>query len=109
MMSNEPNFSSATDLDGRPFDGQCPVCGHPEVRRALPLEYLPDIQAVTVREACRRLSIGKTTFYAIAQTGKLELFKLRGRRLVTVASLRRLVASEIEHEKRALPGRQDQP
>lgn len=53
---------------------------------------------LTVAEACEWLSIGKTTFYSLLNEGHFDTFKVRKRRLVTVASLHRFVSDKVRAE-----------
>lgn len=47
--------------------------------------------AVSVSEAAKALSLGKTSTYALIKEGRLEVFKLGRRTLVKTESIRRLV------------------
>lgn len=49
---------------------------------------------VSISDAAKALSIGRTSLYELIRTGELETRKMGRRRLVTVASLRRLAAEE---------------
>ena len=46
---------------------------------------------VSVAETASALNLGRTSVYALINAGKLETRKMGRRRLVTVASIRRLV------------------
>ena len=46
--------------------------------------------AYSVDEACRLLSIGRTSLYELAKTGQLKLIKIAGRTLVPHSELVRL-------------------
>lgn len=48
--------------------------------------------AASVSETARTLGIGRTLVYEMIADGRLETFKLGRRRLVTIESIRRLVA-----------------
>ena len=47
--------------------------------------------AVSVNDAARALSLGRTSIYAMISDGRLETFKLGRRTLIKMASIRRLV------------------
>ncbi len=49
--------------------------------------------AVSINDAAKALGLGRTSIYAMITDGRLESFKLGRRRLVTVASIRRLAES----------------
>lgn len=49
--------------------------------------------AVSINDAAKALGLGRTSIYAMIADGRLEAFRLRRRRLVTVESIRRLVAA----------------
>lgn len=46
---------------------------------------------ISVKEAAKALSLGRTTVYELINDGQLETVKLGSRRLVKVASMRRLI------------------
>ncbi len=46
---------------------------------------------VSIAEATKALSIGRTSVYELIRTGQLETRKMGRRRLITAESLRRLV------------------
>jgi excisionase family DNA binding protein len=45
---------------------------------------------ISVQEAARMLSIGRTSIYQLMNSGELETMKLGRRRLITIESLRRV-------------------
>lgn len=47
--------------------------------------------AISVIEAARRLSLGKSTVYRLAKAGKVRFVKIGGRTLVPVAELDRII------------------
>ncbi len=47
--------------------------------------------ALSVRDACASLSIGKTTLYALIRAKKLPVVRIGGRTLIPVEGLLRLV------------------
>ena len=49
--------------------------------------------AISISEAAKALSLGRTTIYAMIADGRLEAFRLGRRRLVKVASIRALAAA----------------
>lgn len=53
-----------------------------------------ETQAISINEAARTLSLGRTSIYAMIADGRLEAFKLGRRRLVKAESIRRLIASQ---------------
>jgi excisionase family DNA binding protein len=48
--------------------------------------------AVSINDAAKALGLGRTSIYQMIANGRLEAFRLGRRRLVTVASIRRLAA-----------------
>ncbi|WP_374305413.1 helix-turn-helix domain-containing protein [Methylocella sp.] len=50
--------------------------------------------SISINDAAKALGLGRTSIYAMIADGRLEAFKLGRRRLVTVESVRRLVASK---------------
>ena len=50
--------------------------------------------AISINEAARALSLGRTSIYAMIADGRLEAFKLGRRRLVKAESVRGLIASQ---------------
>jgi excisionase family DNA binding protein len=48
--------------------------------------------ATSVNDAAKALSLGRTSIYALIKEGRLEKIKLGRRTLITVASIRALVA-----------------
>ena len=46
--------------------------------------------AYRVDEACRQLGIGRTSLYALAKSGQLQLIKIAGRTLVPRSEMERL-------------------
>ncbi len=51
-----------------------------------------EAMAVSINEAAKALSLGRTSIYALIADGRLEAFRLGRRRLVTVESIHKLVA-----------------
>ncbi|WP_299191295.1 helix-turn-helix domain-containing protein [uncultured Erythrobacter sp.] len=49
---------------------------------------------VSITETAQTLNLGRTSVYALINEGKLETRKMGRRRLVTVASIRRLVGEQ---------------
>jgi len=47
--------------------------------------------AISINDAAKALSLGRTTVYAMIADGRLEAFKLGRRRLVKADSVRRLI------------------
>ena len=47
--------------------------------------------AVSINDAAKALSLGRTSTYAMIADGRLETFKLGRRTLIKMASIRRLV------------------
>ena len=45
----------------------------------------------SVNEACKQLSIGRTLVYKLIKSGELEAVKIRGRTLITIASITKLI------------------
>jgi len=50
--------------------------------------------AISINDAAKALSLGRTTVYAMIADGRLEAFKLGRRRLVKAESVRRLVEGQ---------------
>lgn len=50
--------------------------------------------ALRIDDACRALSIGRTSLYALIAEGKLKPVKLAGRTLIPLVQLERLVNGE---------------
>lgn len=50
--------------------------------------------AISINDAAKALSLGRTSIYAMIADGRLEAFKLGRRTLVKAESVRRLVAGE---------------
>ena len=50
--------------------------------------------AVSIKEAAKALSLGRTSIYALIANGRLEVFKIGRRTLVRMDSIRRLVAKQ---------------
>ena len=50
---------------------------------------------VSITETAQTLNLGRTSVYALINEGKLETRKMGRRRLVTVASIRRLVDQQV--------------
>jgi excisionase family DNA binding protein len=50
--------------------------------------------AISINDAARALSLGRTSIYAMIGDGRLEAFKLGRRTLIKAESVRRLVAGE---------------
>lgn len=51
--------------------------------------------AVTIPQAVKISGIGRTSLYGLARDNKLTLRKVRGRTLILVEDLRRLITSEV--------------
>ena len=49
---------------------------------------------LSITETANTLNLGRTSVYALINEGKLETRKMGRRRLVTVASIRRLVGDQ---------------
>lgn len=49
---------------------------------------------VSITEAAKALSLGRTSVYELIRLGELDTRKMGRRRLVTVASIKRLAANE---------------
>jgi excisionase family DNA binding protein len=47
--------------------------------------------AYTVKNACRLLSISRSTLYLLASQGKLRLIKVSGRTLIPASEIARLI------------------
>jgi excisionase family DNA binding protein len=52
-----------------------------------------EVLAVSINDAAKALGPGRTSIYAMIADGRLEAFKWGRRRLVKMASIRRLVAA----------------
>jgi excisionase family DNA binding protein len=52
-----------------------------------------DVIAVSINDAAKALGLGRTSIYQMIADGRLEALKLGRRRLVTVDSIRQLVAA----------------
>ena len=50
--------------------------------------------AISINEAAKVLSLGRTSIYAMIADGRIEAFKLGRRTLIRADSVRRLVAGE---------------
>lgn len=50
-----------------------------------------EILLVSIPDAAKALSVGRTTVYELMRTGQLDTRKMGRRRLITAVSLRRLV------------------
>jgi excisionase family DNA binding protein len=50
--------------------------------------------ALSINEAAKLLSLGRTSIYAMIADGRLEAFRLGRRRLVRMDSIKRLVAAQ---------------
>ena len=50
--------------------------------------------AISINDAAKALGLGRTSIYAMIADGQLEAFKLGRRRLVTAASVRRLIPTQ---------------
>lgn len=53
-----------------------------------------DVLAVSVIEAGRILSVGRTTIYSMIRDGRIDALKLGRRTLIKTASLRRIIDEE---------------
>ena len=53
-----------------------------------------EMLAVSINDAAKSLSLGRTSIYAMIADGRLEAFKLGRRTLVKAESIRRLVAAQ---------------
>lgn len=53
-----------------------------------------EVLLISINEAARALNLGRTSIYALINEGKLETRKMGRRRLVTTASIRRIVDGE---------------
>jgi excisionase family DNA binding protein len=49
---------------------------------------------ISIAEAAKALSLGRTSVYELIRTGELETRKMGRRRLVTVASIKRLAGEQ---------------
>lgn len=49
---------------------------------------------ISITDAAKALSLGRTSIYELMRTGQLETRKMGRRRLITVESLRRLVEEQ---------------
>lgn len=47
--------------------------------------------AISVTDAARALSLGRTSIYALIKEGRLDTVKLGSRRLIKTASIRKLI------------------
>lgn len=52
--------------------------------------------ALSINDAAKVLSLGRTSIYAMIGDGRLEAFKLGRRTLIRMESVRRIVASATE-------------
>jgi excisionase family DNA binding protein len=50
--------------------------------------------AISINDAAKALSLGRTSIYGMIADGRLEAFKLGRRTLVRMESVRRLVAAQ---------------
>lgn len=53
-----------------------------------------EVLLVSINEAAKALNLGRTSVYTLISEGKLESRKMGRRRMVTTASIRRLVDGE---------------
>lgn len=49
---------------------------------------------VSINDAAKALSVGRTSVYDLIRSGKLETRKMGRRRLITASSIRRLVGEQ---------------
>ncbi len=57
-----------------------------------PVDAGGELQALTVAEFCKRLSISHATAYNLMARGELKSFTIGKRRLVPIAELRRILS-----------------
>ena len=57
-------------------------------------ENLVEPLALSINEAAKALSLGRTSIYSMIADGSLESFKLGRRTLIKTESIRRLVAAQ---------------
>ncbi len=57
--------------------------------------------AHTIPEACRRLSIGKTTLYQLMTTGDIKAIKVGTRTLIPETELQRFIESRLAGDMKA--------
>ena len=57
--------------------------------------------ANTIPEACRRLSIGKTTLYQLMTTGEIKAIKVGTRTLIPETELQRFIESRLAGDMKA--------
>lgn len=80
-------------------DGQRSQGIHFESALAPPHQQPPDAPLlVTVEEAARRLSIGRTAAYLLVLNGELQSVKIGRTRRVVVASLKAYIQRLLDHE-----------
>lgn len=48
---------------------------------------------LSINEVCRLVGVGRTTCYVLVQNGQLRVCRIRGRTLITAASVNELIAS----------------
>ena len=55
--------------------------------------FSPEVLALSVRDACASLAIGKSKLYALIAAGRIEARSLGGRTIIPTSSLREFVES----------------
>lgn len=75
---------------GQQASGQEISSNLPNVELNTAVEQI-DVLAVSVREFCRRTSLGRTTAFQLARDGAIETRKVRGRTLILMRSVEALL------------------